>query len=172
MSAVAELVSHAASWDRLGYEFQTPGWLAEAALEECWLWESEAERMVRAARATRDAIRVRMATLIGEGRVVRLGEAVYVVGWVPRRRVIDPKGLASWLGEDWSQAVRLDAGNLRVGGLRSLAERRGHDSRAVTDTFVETTWEGPALKAVPLARASTAHQKLAHGEYGTKGDRT
>lgn len=100
----------------------------------------ETDRVIRAARMVQARIRGVFQRDIATNGPIRIGSTVYGDKPDRTRRLIDEAGLKAWLGDDWGRVVRVDAGNVRMTGLRDVAASRGVDAGAVEDTFFD--WEG------------------------------
>jgi hypothetical protein len=121
---------------------------------------------------------------------VRFGDTYIRTAPKTTRKIIDQAGLLGWIDhtasrldahEDAADLIaavwRLDAGNLRISTLRTLAERAYRQehpdagdedaakyARAITDTFIEEKREGAGkLEELPMHKAPKYTQTLGHG---------
>lgn len=146
------------------------------------LWEilGVLEAYKRAVNLAIDTINTRIAADVDTNGPVRLGDYAYTVGRPAKRELIDWRSFAAWAGDDLTSIVSITARNVRITGVRALAERRYRAEhaddqvdddvvaryvQAVEDTFFDTTREEePKLLKVPASRRKWA-TKLNHGEH-------
>lgn len=158
-----DVINAVASWDRRNPdepypwdEFQ-PLPLAEASVYLLDEMLVEAGRMKRAADAVAKRIRDALLADVEAHSPIRIGDTVYASVPDRQRRLVDSGGFKAWLGEDWINAVRVDAGNVRITTVRQIAEQRGLDPKAVEETFFDWYGEEDArrLQPYPVNGAST-----------------
>ena len=97
---------------------------------------------------------------------IRLGDSLYTTTFSSSRKVLPGMGerLFDYLGGDLRKCV--NPGNVKITGLRAIAETRGDDAKAVEDTFYERTLTTePELAVVPVGQRKWA-QRLKDGERG------
>ena len=132
---------------------------ADLTPEGLWLLVSEAERIVRAAKAMRDHLEGLLLKDVQANGAIRLGDDVYYPGRDAQWRWADPetspRGLLSWLTLDAADipdaldrildAIRVDPRSVRVTALRGEAGRRAAQAgepfpvlaaEAAVDTFL------------------------------------
>ena len=119
-------------WDDL---VMTPFLDSAEGIDDLWVMEAAAERLIAAGKEVLAEIRRRMASDVAELGAVRLGDTLYRVGKKGERKVIDgqEKPLMEWLGPDLKDAV--NAGDVKITAVRAIAERRNQTAKAVEDTF-------------------------------------
>jgi hypothetical protein len=127
-------------------------------------YERAADEVVKAAHAVRAALRHRLAAQLGTDGAARYGDIIYRVGRTVSWKVVDPHGLAEWLGPDWAKVVRVSGDTLRRTGLRGLAQQRGQDPAVVQDTFIVEERSDLDLQVMPADKAPKFLQALGDGE--------
>jgi len=137
---------------------------ADLDLMDLLHYNAYADEMVGAANLVRRVIRNEIAARLGDRGAARYGDLIYRNGSETKWRVIDPEGLAAWLGGDWAKVVRVSGDNLRRTALRGLADARGISPETVIDTFMEVSYTDRDLQVMPLEKAPKFLQDLAEGE--------
>ena len=104
-------------------------------IDDLWIMEAAAERLIAAGKTVLSEIRRRMATDVAELGAVRLGDTLYRVGKKGERKVIEgqEQPLLDWVGEDLRTSVPASA--VRITAVRAIAERRGYEEKVIEDTF-------------------------------------
>ena len=127
----------------------------------------EVQRVIRAAQFVKTRIEEAFQADVAANGAIRVGDTVY--GDKPNRhRVLqDPDGLADFLGDDWRQGIRVSMGNVRISGVKGVAESRGLAPEMIEDTFFG--WEGEdtrVLSVLPVSGRYTPKwaQRLKEGE--------
>lgn len=101
---------------------------------------------------------------VQQNGAIRLGDSVYQAARGSDRRVLEGMGQAlfDWLGDDLRRCV--NPSDVKITGVRTVAELRGESVQAVEDTFYQRTlgtdWE---LEVLPVSRRKWA-EALADGE--------
>lgn len=128
-------------------------------LEELWLRRSLALQVAQAAKNYKRLVDEQMATLIGKGNSVRLGDEIYTAKPTRRYKIDNGERLLDWLGEDARRAF--NPTTARVGVLKQLAHERELDPMAVLETFGAWVEEG-CINSVPVSKAPKRLQHLEH----------
>jgi hypothetical protein len=105
------------------------------SVDDLWVMEATAERIIAAGRDVLTEIRKRMASDVAEFGAIRLGATLYRVGKKGSREIIEgqEKPLLAWLAEDLKDAVPASA--VRITAVRAVAEKRDLDAKVVEATF-------------------------------------
>lgn len=156
-------------------------WVGEVAVQIAWGEEPEVnveeedpaglvtileglKVIERAVGILRKALENRLGEKLGKGGAIRYGDNVYRYQRTRRTKVTDPRALGEWLGDEWQTVVRVDGGNVRLTGLRTVAERRGMDPEVVENTFLDVEWGDERVTSIPLSRAPGYLQSIAEGK--------
>ncbi len=150
---LAEIILEVAEVDHDEFPWSNEGvWLFDSAedIDDLWVMEAAAERLIAAAKEVLYEIRRRMATDVAEFGAVRLGDTLYRVGKKGSREIIvgQEQPLLDWVGDDLRTSVPATA--VRITAVRAIAERRGLDAEVVEDTFY--FWDSDPSEPYSLIR--------------------
>ncbi len=135
-------------------------------IDDLWVMEATAERLVAAAREVLTEVRRRMSVDIEELGSVRLGDKLYQSKIKYERAIIDgqDKPLLEWLGEDLKDAVNAD--DVKITAVRAIAKRRNQTPKVIEETFYVYEKQGDelVLTRIPEFRAPKYFAAMEHGE--------
>lgn len=136
--------------------------LREKSLTGLWEERKTAKGLLNCAKRIVAAIDGEISRRLGPVGTARLDDYQVRISRDRRVHVLDPDGLAEWLGNDWEKAVNLRY--VRTSALRQIAEDRGLDPDEPIDSFLEIEEGDARLTTKPIEKAPKYVSKMGHGE--------